>query len=450
MPVCNSHRRVPLIHMKFKVAISSRSSHILKNAAASGVTKGVGVAINLAMVPLTIGYLGPEKYGLWMAISSLIAILQMMDLGIGNAIISLIADEKNKDGEQSTRQILVSALIVLTCISITGITIAVLVTPHINWQWLLNYSTKNLNEIATTSIQTFLVVFALNITVSIAQSARLGLQEGHKNGIFNIAGQLTNLTATYFTIQANGDLPLLIAAASSGTLLFHSINLLFLFRRLPKTALTKKTISRYVRPVLSKGFGFFSLQIIGIISYNLDNMIVAHYVGLKAVPQYSIAMRIFTIPGAILALFFSGLWAAYADAKSKDDWSWIRWTFKKTITTSALASLLISSILAATLPFSMHLLSKGTVKPTVAITLGMFLWGALSAVGGATASLLNGLHILKVQTYTAIIAAFLNITFSITLAIKIGASGPIWGSVLAQISTYPILIWYSFKIASNK
>jgi O-antigen/teichoic acid export membrane protein len=82
--------------LKFKIpTVSERFEHVIKNAIATGITKSVGIVTNLAMVPLTVGYLGSEQYGLWMAISSLIAILQLMDMGIGNALISMVAHSKN-------------------------------------------------------------------------------------------------------------------------------------------------------------------------------------------------------------------------------------------------------------------------------------------------------------------------------------------------------------------
>ncbi len=51
---------------------------------AAGLSKVVSILTGLITVPLTIKYLGAERYGLWMTISSTIAMLTFADLGIGN------------------------------------------------------------------------------------------------------------------------------------------------------------------------------------------------------------------------------------------------------------------------------------------------------------------------------------------------------------------------------
>src|SRR5215207_4315622 len=55
----------------------SRERHrrVALTALARAMTRGLGILISLITVPLTIHYLGPERYGLWMTISSFIALL---------------------------------------------------------------------------------------------------------------------------------------------------------------------------------------------------------------------------------------------------------------------------------------------------------------------------------------------------------------------------------------
>jgi|ERR1700722_12691985 O-antigen/teichoic acid export membrane protein len=50
----------------------------------------VGIFISLLSEPLTIGYLGPERYGVWVLVSSLHAWVRLADPGIGGGLISAI------------------------------------------------------------------------------------------------------------------------------------------------------------------------------------------------------------------------------------------------------------------------------------------------------------------------------------------------------------------------
>ena len=52
--------------------------------------RGVTVILSLATVPLALGYLGPERFGIWLTISSVIALLALTDLGIGNGLLNAV------------------------------------------------------------------------------------------------------------------------------------------------------------------------------------------------------------------------------------------------------------------------------------------------------------------------------------------------------------------------
>ena len=56
-------------------------------AAAAFAAKIVAVAAVFVTVPLTLNYLGSERYGLWMTISSVSLMLGFADLGIGNGVL---------------------------------------------------------------------------------------------------------------------------------------------------------------------------------------------------------------------------------------------------------------------------------------------------------------------------------------------------------------------------
>src|SRR3982751_421810 len=64
---------------------------------ASVAARGVSILTLLLTVPLTVGYLGEERYGLWMAVTSFLGFLVFADLGIGNGLINTISDAHAKN-----------------------------------------------------------------------------------------------------------------------------------------------------------------------------------------------------------------------------------------------------------------------------------------------------------------------------------------------------------------
>ena len=58
-----------------------RSLEAKKNIIGSLLIKGCSIAIGLVAVPLTINYINPAQYGIWLTLSSMIAWFSFFDIG---------------------------------------------------------------------------------------------------------------------------------------------------------------------------------------------------------------------------------------------------------------------------------------------------------------------------------------------------------------------------------
>ena len=85
-----------------------RSKERLRRAAlttlAAGVAKAIGLLASLISVPLTYRYLGPERYGIWMVLISIIAAMSFADLGIGNGLMNAVSEAYGKDDLRLAQQ----------------------------------------------------------------------------------------------------------------------------------------------------------------------------------------------------------------------------------------------------------------------------------------------------------------------------------------------------------
>lgn len=75
---------------------NERSIIVKKNIAASLVLKCVSILVSLQVVPLTIDYINPTKYGIWLTLSSIIAWLSYFDLGFAHGFRNYFAEAKAK------------------------------------------------------------------------------------------------------------------------------------------------------------------------------------------------------------------------------------------------------------------------------------------------------------------------------------------------------------------
>src|ERR1700682_1836109 len=90
-------------------------------ASSSFIAKALNLLISFLSVPLTIHYLGAERYGVWLTISSLLTWMALTDFGLsGNALVNVLAESSGNDDMEPARQYVSSAFWVLTCISLVS------------------------------------------------------------------------------------------------------------------------------------------------------------------------------------------------------------------------------------------------------------------------------------------------------------------------------------------
>ena len=97
---------------------AARERRALVSAMSAAAAKLVNVATLLISVPMTLHYLGPERYGLWMAMSSAVYVLSFADLGIGNALINYVANAYGRDDRPSIREAVSTTAIIFGALSV--------------------------------------------------------------------------------------------------------------------------------------------------------------------------------------------------------------------------------------------------------------------------------------------------------------------------------------------
>src|SRR5438034_1303116 len=115
-----------------------RYRRIAMTTFASILSKGVALLTALVTVPFTINYLGAERFGLWMTISSLVAMLGFADFGVGNSLLTAVSEAKGKEDEEMARRCISSGFFMLTGVALVVIAAFVLVDPFIPVQRLFS------------------------------------------------------------------------------------------------------------------------------------------------------------------------------------------------------------------------------------------------------------------------------------------------------------------------
>ena len=206
---------------------------------ASGLSRVIGVATSLISVPLTLHYLGTERYGLWMTISAVIAALGISDLGISNGLTNGVAQAHGRDDRLLARQYVSSAFFLLIGIAAALGVIFAISYPWVSWSSVFRVrSTQATSEVGP-AVAVFTACFLANIPAGIVSRVQLGFQEGFIANLWASLGSILGLLSLLVVIHIHGSLALLVLAMAGAPIVALMLNGIAVFScTLPDCVLT--------------------------------------------------------------------------------------------------------------------------------------------------------------------------------------------------------------------
>lgn len=414
-----------------------RSQERLRRVAITAISsvfaKLIGIATTLITVPLTIGYLGEERYGLWMTISSVIALLAFADLGIGNGLLNSISEANGKDDRELARNYVSSTFFMLLFVSVILGSAFIIAYPYLPWARMFNITNADSIADAGPAVCVFIGCFLVNIPLGVVNRIQLGYQDGFANNIWTAVGNLLGLLSVLLVIYCRGTLCWLVLAMAGAPIMAAVLNgwRLFTYQRpwlMPTWSFATYTAAR---KILGLGALFFVLQFASAVAFSSDNIVTAQILGTAAVTQYSVHSRLFGIVPMILMMVLNPLWPAYSESIARGDISWVRRTLIRSLITSLVLSSLCSIIFIIGGPLMLKIWVGDKVCPVLALLLGLGVWTVMGTVGSALAMFLNGANVMRFQVIAALAMATMAVTLKIILTQRIGLPGVIWGTVIA-------------------
>jgi O-antigen/teichoic acid export membrane protein len=421
-----------------------RYRRVILTALASSVARGAALLTVLVSVPLTVRYLGSERFGLWMTISSFTALLQFADLGMGNGLLNAVSDANGRGDTVAARRYVTSGFYLLFGIAAILVGLFVVAYPLIPWPRVFNVGSAAAIKEAGPAMLVLVVCLALNLPLGIVQRVQLAYQEGYASNLWQAAGSLMALTGVLLAIHFRGGLPWLVLAMSGGPVVALLLNWVAEFGWLKPWLFPQHRFFRLAaaQRIAGAGLMFMILQLATALAFSSDNIVIAQVLGAAAVTQYAVPMRLFSVLGVISALFFLPLWPAYGEAVARGDIAWVKRTL--------IRSLLLTFVLCGAPAVVLTLMGKTIIRmwvgpqiqPAFHLLLGMGIWAVLAGLGNALAMFLNGANILKFQAVCGSLMAIAAVLLKVWLAHYWGTSGVIWATVFAYtLAAAPMLIY---------
>ena len=430
---------------------NERFRRLALTALTSAFAQVVGVIAMLVSVPITLNYLGSERYGLWITISSFIAVLGFTDLGMGNGLLNAIAEANGRNDPDAAQSYVSGAFFILTGVTLLFGVIWIAVYPHVPWNWLFNVTGSK--AIGETRLTLSIVVWCmlLSLPLGLVQKIQDGFQEGYVNGLWRAGASLLGLAGVLTAIYLKLDLPILVLVMVGSPVFAFFVNSILLFGHRPWLRPKWESLNETAcKQIIKNGSLFFVLQLAVAVGFQSDNLVIAHFLGANQVPQYAVPMKLFMLIPSLLNLMIAPLWPAYGEAIVRSDLTWVIKTFKRSLLLSLGVSFLPSLFLVVFGGGIIEFWVGPQIRPDFVLLVGFGLWTMLSCLGTPIAMLLNGANVIGLQIIFASLMATGNLLFSIFLVQKIGISGPVYGSFISSLlfSILPLAFFLPRRFAS--
>jgi O-antigen/teichoic acid export membrane protein len=400
---------------------------------AAVLAKTIAVSTSLVTIPMTLHYLGAERFGLWMTISSVVALLGFADFGIGSGVLNAVAEAHGKEDAQEIRRSVESGFTLLAAIALLGMAVFVFAYHLVDWARFFNVTSELARRESGPTMAAFVGCFALSLPLGVVQRLQLGLQEGFLSNLWQLAGSVAGLLAVILFIHSQMSLPWLILALAGAPVIAALANtLVFLGWMRPDLRPRFKLVSSTsMRKIAKIGFLFFVLQAAVAIAYSSDNFVVARMLGPEAVTRYAITAKMFSLISLGLSMFLGPLWPAYGEAIARGDVLWV----KRTLVGSMAAAALLAAVAAAGLvsfgPALLRLWIRQPIVPPFLLLLGLGLWSVMEAAGISVAMFLNGANVVRPQVIIAPIFNAGCLALKICLVRRFGIVGVPWATLLS-------------------
>lgn len=408
-----------------------RLLRIALSAASALVSRMGTILVLLITVPMARELLGPERFGMWMVLSSLTAVLAFADLGIGNGILSITAEGLGLDEPTLIREATSSGLTILAFVGLAMLVGVVALRPMLDWPALFQVHSARARAEAWPAVAVLVSCFALGLPAGVGSKVQAGLQVGYVAEIWNGVGGFTTLFAVVVGIKLGAGLPALVLALFAAPPLAQLVNSLFFFARRPDIRPRAEAVHRMVVIRMFKlGGMFFALQVVGVLAFRIDTVLVTQFFGPIIAGRYAVYERIFSLLGMVSTLCLAPLWPAYAEALGRGDINWV----KRIVKLSLVVAPTVTLMLVAPLVLAYEQIITfwtGAIMMPFAIVVGMAVWRIMETTGISLTMFLNGVGVLKPQLAMAVAMLGVGLALKFALAPRLGPQAIIWSTIVS-------------------
>lgn len=272
-----------------KIIHQGFGSQLRRNMSSGLIRAFINVAVLAVSYPIYLHYLGYEKFGVWLVLTTVLSFAQMGNPGIAYAVTKLVAEEHGRGDVEGIQKYVSMALTVLSVcgivvmLAILGFKDQIIAAFGLTEQnrqtatWLLPY-------IGLLSVYVFLVQ-ALNSTV-------MGLGRMDLANYIQLAGRMVAVVVAVVMLAAGRGIESLLIGNTLSYVVIHLGSVFFIRTVVRLRFFSRKNWDRTrLKTLFQFGGGIMGGTILSMLIAPFNKLMLSRYAGVETVPIFEIAYQ---------------------------------------------------------------------------------------------------------------------------------------------------------------
>jgi O-antigen/teichoic acid export membrane protein len=384
---------------------------------------------------VTVSMLGVGGYALFALVVGLAALNPIGDLGVGAAVTDAVA-RRHELGVEGVQRVLRTSLRVLIAVSAAVALTAWALAGLGAWAPLVGVSPSREVEVA---VATTLTLFAAGLPLGLSNRVLLGAERndialGFQGGsgvmalLIILLAAVTHAPLWAYAAAPSAGVALASAAAWPMASSASGLSLLATVRSAALRARPGGRVAHFAVPMMV-------ITAALPIAYQSDRLMLSHLSNLGQVAIYSVGGQLYGSLFGLVGAAGMSLWPMFA--RRREHQAATRQELVRLTVAFAGVGVLLAVVMVAVGPWVAQFVSKGKIDVDYGVFAAFGLLLVVQASWFPTGMLLTDPEGLRFQAVTHVVMMVINLIASAVLAVRIGAVGPIIGSVGSLV----IAVW---------
>ena len=411
------------------------AQNVLSNWLALAITTVVGFFLS----PLVVHYLGNLTYGVWVIVMSLVAYMNLLDLGLRGAVTRFVSKGTAQEDHEESSRVVSGALWIRLWISLAVFGAGVIFSVALNH---IVRIPVELQQPARIAVLVTAITVAINLWCGVFGGVLVALHRYDLTSSVSILQTCARAAGIIFLLRTGHGILALALWDLCTSILANSATILLCFRIYPRL---KVVFSRPDRATLTKiwnySFYAFLVNVAIQVVYYTDNLVVGVFLSPTAVTLYAIGGLLISYSRQIVSSMTTTFTPLASTFEAEGSFKNLRGL----LIHGTRAALIVSLPIEAALFFRGHTfirlwMGDQYAQPSGTVMRILLISVVLGSANTTSAGIVYGMEKHKRLAFWAIGEAIANLVLSVVLVRKIGIYGVAWGTAIPSI-IIELLLW---------